>query len=289
MRHTFWVAGDVVWWPRGQDPARGRVAVVTVSYNTRELTAFLLWSLRRIVNWPDLEIVVVDNGSRDGSAELLAEGAQAGVCVVLANDINRHHGPGLNQGISWLASRPGPLPEWIWVLDSDTVAARPDALSTALAVARDRQAALLGEPVYDPWHEVENLGLYSLLVDPAVVWQQRTGPFIDDGNPSFDLLTSAKRLGISMAAFPFADEGHLIHRGRGSLASVYAAGDRSHPDYEWAADHHDPHFGGVPGAAQRYEALLETFRNQTGPLTGTTLAAACRLCVAGSSMGGAHA
>lgn len=276
MRHTFCVADDVVWWPEAQEPARGRVAVVTASYNTRELTAFLLWSLRTIVNWPDLEIVVVDNGSRDGSAELLAEAAQAGVCVLLANDVNRHHGPGLNQAISWLASRPGPLPEWIWVLDSDIVAARPDALSAALAVARDRQAALVGEPQYDPWHQVENFGLYSLLMDPAVVWQQRAGAFIDDGNPSFDLLTSAKRLAIPGAAFPFTAGGHVIHRGRGSLASVYAAGDRSHPDYEWTTDHHDPHFGGVPGADKRYGALLQRFRSQTGPLTGTTLAAACR-------------
>jgi GT2 family glycosyltransferase len=60
------------------------VAVVSVSYNTRELTGFLLWSLRRIVNWPGLEIVIVDNGSRDGSAELLAEAGQAGVCALLA-------------------------------------------------------------------------------------------------------------------------------------------------------------------------------------------------------------
>jgi hypothetical protein len=164
------------------------VAVVTVSYNTRELTALLLWSLRTIVNWPDLEIVVVDNGSADGSAELLARAAQAGICVLLANDLNRQHGPGLNQGISWLGSRRGPLPAWIWILDSDVVAARPDALSAALAVAQARSAALVGEPRWDPWHQVESFGLYSLLMDPAVVWQQQTGPFADDGDPLFDLL-----------------------------------------------------------------------------------------------------
>jgi hypothetical protein len=79
-----------------------------------------------------------------------------------------------------------------------------------------------------------------------------------------------------MAAFPFTAAGHVIHRGRGSLAWVYAIGDRSHPLYEWAAGHHDPHFANVPGADQRHEGLLRAFRNQTGPLTGTTLAAACR-------------
>ena len=190
---------------------------MTVSYDTRELTALLLWSLCTIVNWPDLEIVVVDNDSADGSAELLAEAAQAGICVLLANNVNRRHDPGLNQGISWLAARRGPLPAWIWILDSDVVAARPDALSAALAVARARSAALIGEPRWDPWHQVESFGLYSLLMDPAVVWQRQTGPFAD-GDPLFDLVTSAARLGISMAAFPFTAGGHVIHRGRSSLA-----------------------------------------------------------------------
>lgn len=68
---------------------------VTVSYNTRELTAFLLWSLRTIVSWPELEGVVVDNGSRDGSPQLLGEAERAGVCTLLVNRANRHHGPGL--------------------------------------------------------------------------------------------------------------------------------------------------------------------------------------------------
>jgi len=251
------------------------VTALTVSYNTRELTAFLLWSLRTIVSWPELEIVVVDNGSRDGSAQLLAEAGREGVCTLLANHGNRHHGPGLNQGISYLASRPGPRPEWIWILDSDVVAARPDALSAAVAAARKYSAALLGEPQHDQWHTDGRFGMYSLLMDPAVAWQEQAGPFADGGDPSLGLLVSAARLGIPMAPFPFTAAGHVIHRGRGSLAAVQAAGDRSHPDYEWAADHHAPHFAGVPGADQRYHALLEEFRKQAGRLTGSTLAAAC--------------
>ena len=61
---------DIVRWP--DRPVRpGRVAVITVSFNTRELTALLLWSLRRVLEWESLEAIVVDNGSKDGSAELL--------------------------------------------------------------------------------------------------------------------------------------------------------------------------------------------------------------------------
>jgi hypothetical protein len=63
------MSDGVVRWPDCPGTP-GRVAVVTVSYNTRELTALMLWSLRRILEWESLEIVVVDNGSKDGSAEL---------------------------------------------------------------------------------------------------------------------------------------------------------------------------------------------------------------------------
>jgi glycosyltransferase involved in cell wall biosynthesis len=269
------MVSDVVWWPGAPEASRQRVAVVSVSYNTRELTGFLLWSLRRIVTWPALEIVIVDNGSRDGSAELLAEAGRAGVCALLANDVNRQHGPGLNQGISWLASRPGLLPAWIWILDSDVIAARPDVLSAALAAAQGESASLVGEPQWDPWHQIERFGLYSLLLDPALVWRPGIGPFSDGGDPAFDLLSSAERSRLRPAAFPFTAEGYAIHRGRGSLAAVFEAGDRSHPLYDWAIEHHDPHFGEVPGADQRYKALLRAFRTETGTLTGTSLAAAC--------------
>jgi glycosyltransferase involved in cell wall biosynthesis len=256
------------------------VTVVTVSYNTRELTAFLLWSLRTIVDWPDLEILVVDNGSRDGSAQLLAEAERGGVCTLIANPDNRNHGPGLNQAISRLAEcPPESSPAWIWVLDSDVVVTRPDALRAALAAATaapaSRTAALIGEPQQDRWHQDGRFGLYSLLLNPAVIWQPGIGPFVDGGDPSFDLLTSAARLDVPMAAFPFAADGYLIHRGRGSLASVHASGDREHPLYTWSTDHHVAHFGEVDGAEARYRALLQEFRAATGPLTGASLVAAC--------------
>jgi hypothetical protein len=254
---------EVVWWPDAPEVAAGRVAVVTVSYNTRERTAFLLWSLRTIVRWPELEIVVVDNGSRDGSAQMLAEAERRGLCTLLANPGNRQHGPGLNQGISHLAARPGPHPEWIWVLDSDVVATRPDVLSGAVGAAREHSAALVGEPQHDEWHPDGRFGLYALLIDPAAVWREHVGPFTDGGDPSLELLTSAVREGIPTASFPFTVAGHVIHLGRGSLAAVHEAGERDHPLYAWAETHHAAHYAEVAGAEQRYAALLERFREET--------------------------
>jgi GT2 family glycosyltransferase len=181
----------VVWWPAGPQASRESATALIVSYNTRELTAFLLWSLRTIVSWPELEIVVVDNGTRDGSAQLLAEAERGGVCTLLANHGNRHHGPGLNHGISHLASRPGPRPAWIWTLDSDVVAAQPDALSAAVTVAREHSAALVGEPQHDQWHPDGRFGQYSLLMDPAAI-PSTSGPqaTMNRTSPEFPARTS---------------------------------------------------------------------------------------------------
>ena len=172
----------------------GRVAVVTVSYNTRELTALLLWSLRRILAWESLEIVVVDNGSKDGSAELLGE--------------------------SW----------------------------------------------WDSWNKTDCFLAYSLLIDPVRVWRDGIEPFADGGDPAFDLLQSAKAQGETLSEFPFVRDRYVIHRGRSSLSAVWEAGDTAHPSYDWARDHHSPHFGLIDGAAARHDELMRAFRAEVGPL-----------------------
>jgi glycosyltransferase involved in cell wall biosynthesis len=107
------MSDGVVRWP-DRPVTPGRVAVVTVSYNTRELTALLLWSLRRILDWESLEIVVADNGSKDGSAELLAKIDAAEGRRLIANAGNVMHGPALNQAVSFLASAGSELPRWVW-------------------------------------------------------------------------------------------------------------------------------------------------------------------------------
>ena len=58
-------------------------AIVTVSYNTRELTALLLWSLDRILDGENLRPVVVDNGSIDGSVEMLRRARASGLCELV--------------------------------------------------------------------------------------------------------------------------------------------------------------------------------------------------------------
>jgi glycosyltransferase involved in cell wall biosynthesis len=263
---------ELSWWPSTTE-VRAGVTVLSVSYNTKELTAFLLWSLRRILDWQDLEIMVIDNGSTDGSNELLSYAEAAGICRLISNSANRQHGPALNQGLSWLAAH-GPLSARVWILDSDCTVASSQALRSALDATQS--AAIVGEPQWDPWHRVTSFGLYSLVIDPARVWRPGIGPFADDGDPCFPLLEAARLRGLPTATFPFTAEGHLIHRGRASLAAVLANDERSNPYFDWAVDHHEPHFNLVAGASEHWRSLLDRFHREVPDLSGKAFARSLR-------------
>jgi len=113
------------------------------------------------------------------------------------------HGPALTQAMSFLASRGSELPQWAWVLDSDAVISRPDALEKAVNRAEETNAAIVGESWRDPWHETDRFLAYSLLIDPVRVWRDGVEPFADGGDPAFDLLQPAKAQGETLAEFSF--------------------------------------------------------------------------------------
>ena len=266
-------------WPQHRSLRASGVAVATVNHDTAELVALLVWSLYRVLNTNALsDIVVVDNGSSDGSAELLAGMAEAGLCQLVVNETNRQHGPGVNQALAQLAERAndtGQAPAWVWLLDSDCVLARPDALDSALRRATTAGAAVIGESQWDPWHGVKRFGSHCLLVDPSRTWREPIVVFEAGGDPSFGFLTSCQAAGLALAEFGFLSDGYVIHRGRGTLARLVEAEERSNPLYGWAVEHHEAHFGGVTGAAERYEQLLTRFRDEVPRLDAETLVPAC--------------
>jgi glycosyltransferase involved in cell wall biosynthesis len=274
------VSDDLVRWPRSSRDADAAVTIVTVNYNTREHVALLLWSVDRALRGQKLAIVVVDNGSVDGSQALLERCAEAGLCTLIVNDHNRYHGPALNQALSHLATRARQAPSepvgWVWILDSDCVIVRPDTLSHAAEAASREGAALLGERRWDPWRRCDRLAPYSLFLDVAQVWQPEIAAFEDGGDPTYELERSCIIAKLPVVAFPFASESYVIHRGRSSLSSVRARDERTNHLYDWATTHHEPHFERIAGAAETYARLVDQFTADVPILDADHLVRACQ-------------
>ncbi len=76
----------------------GSVDIVVLNWNGRRDTLACLRSLSK-VDYPTFRIVVVDNGSTDGSAFDI--GAQHPECILIENNENLGYSGGNNVGIEW--------------------------------------------------------------------------------------------------------------------------------------------------------------------------------------------
>jgi hypothetical protein len=277
-------------WPRTPvhiDGSRPRLAIVVVNFNTARLISQLLFSLYRILGRSEFTIVVVvDNGSTDGSRQIFESLAAAQLIQLVANADQQYHGPGLNQGISWLANRqesadPADQIRYVWSLDSDVVVLRRDTARDALGAFEGTGAAAVGQIQDNPVTKraVRNnpsmLSPFSLILDPVQIWQPSIPPFLEDGAPATGMQVAADADGLRLVSFPFVERGYLIHLGRGTLRTIAESRDTTNRYYKWAASHHDPYYMGQEGAPSMYQRFCELFGEEVGDLTPERVTAAC--------------
>jgi glycosyltransferase involved in cell wall biosynthesis len=277
-------------WPRTPDHidgSRPRLGIVVVNFNTARLISQLLFSLYRVLGRSEFTIVVVvDNGSTDGSREILESLAAAQLIQLVANADQQYHGPGLNQGISWLANRqesadPVDQIQYVWSLDSDVVVLRRDTARDALGAFEGTGAAAVGQIQDNPVtkramrNNPSMLSPFSLILDPVQIWQPAIPPFLEDGAPGTGMQVAADADGLRLVSFPFVEHGYLIHLGRGTLRAVAESRDTTNRYYEWAAGHHDPYYMGQAGAPSMYQRFCELFGKEVGDLTAERVTAAC--------------
>jgi GT2 family glycosyltransferase/glycosyltransferase involved in cell wall biosynthesis len=136
-------AAEQTWAHRVHDLMQGidalpepRVSVIVVTYNNLDLTKTCLHSLERYSDYANLEVIVVDNASADGTPEYLAEWAAAGKGRhLILNPDNRGFAAANNQG---LAAANG---DYLVLLNNDTHVT-PGWIATL--VAHLRQSRTLG-------------------------------------------------------------------------------------------------------------------------------------------------
>jgi GT2 family glycosyltransferase len=102
--------------PVATEAAAPRASVVVVTYNNLPFTRMCMASLLTNTDWPSFEIVVVDNGSNEGTPEYLRELEARNTCVrVVLNPENRGFAAANNQGLALAGG------EFLVLLNNDTI------------------------------------------------------------------------------------------------------------------------------------------------------------------------
>ncbi len=98
------------------DAIQPLVSIVIVTFGNRALNALCLASVFGDTDYPDFEVIVVDNGSTDGTVEMLRGlAAREPRLTVIANDDNRGFAAANNQGAAVARGR------YLCFLNNDTV------------------------------------------------------------------------------------------------------------------------------------------------------------------------
>lgn len=119
-----------------------RVAIVIVNWNRLEDTISCIESLFKI-SYPDVELVIVDNGSSDGSGEALKR-KYPGHTVVL-NETNLGFAGGTNIGIRHALERKA---DYVLLLNNDTEV-EPDFLDVLVAAGEaGNEIGIIGGKIY---------------------------------------------------------------------------------------------------------------------------------------------
>ena len=118
------------------------VSISIVNWNTREILRACLRSVYENAGTVDFHIIVVDNASTDGSAEMVRE--YFGRVQLIANPQNRGFAAANNQGIAVAKGR------YVLLLNSDTIVLRA-AIEKAVAFADAHpEVAIVGCRVLNP-------------------------------------------------------------------------------------------------------------------------------------------
>lgn len=148
--------------------ARPLVSVVIPCYNRRDLTQRCLDHLAAARTEVDLEVVAVDNGSSDGTRELLASRAGPRFRAIL-NTVNRNFAGASNQGIRSAKGR------FALLLNNDTEPTDWFLDPLVEVLEREPDVAVAGSKLLYPDGTVQHAGV--------VLWQHNHGELLFFGHP----------------------------------------------------------------------------------------------------------
>jgi GT2 family glycosyltransferase len=152
-----------------------RIAVIVLNYNGRELTLQALESVCAM-NGPGYDVVVVDNGSSDGSCAAIAEAFPQ--VALVRTEVNLGAAGGYNLGMRWAAER---RYDYLLILNND-VECHPELLCELVAVAEaDPTIGAVGPKTYYYWERERIWSAGGLLRFRESVTRERGDGEVDRG------------------------------------------------------------------------------------------------------------
>lgn len=126
------------------------ISVIVVSWNTRELLQRCLQSIRETIPPLSYEVIVVDNDSSDGSADMVAE--QFPEAILIRSDCNLGFSAGNNLGLSRASGR------YVLLLNPDAELFSDSVASLIRFAESHPRAGVVGPSIVNPDGSVQKNG-----------------------------------------------------------------------------------------------------------------------------------
>lgn len=147
-----------------------QVSIVVLNWNGLENTLECIESLSKI-NYPNYEIIVVDNGSSDGSAQTLKDRRYK--ITLLENAENLGFSAGNNVGILYALEHGA---DYIFLINNDTIVDQ-DIVRTLVDVGeKDTRIGMIGPKIYD-FYEPDKIWFAGAFID----WKTGESPHLGKG------------------------------------------------------------------------------------------------------------
>jgi glycosyltransferase involved in cell wall biosynthesis len=181
------------------------ISVVIATYNRASLLQVTLEQLRKQPFAASDEVIVVDNGSTDGTPDVIARAAEKFPAPLLSmREAQQGKGPALNTGIA--AARGSVL-----ALTDDDVLVTDNWLATIRSIFQDSSLALVAgrvDPVWEQappsWLKIEEEGHYTNICSPFAL--QHYGPAQPLGNRTGVGANLAVRTAVIRDVGPFVPQ-----------------------------------------------------------------------------------
>ena len=186
-------------------PLNASVTCIVLNWNGWRDTIACLESLQR-VDYPNLSILVVDNGSTDNSVEMIRKSFEG--VEILENRANLGFAAGNNVGIRLALSRQA---EFVWLLNNDTVVEPGTLEALVICAEADPKIGAVGS-VLRYWHAPEKIQAWGGGI--INLWTGQSNHLEEPGEPeSLSYLTAASLLLRSpvLREVGILDEGYFMY------------------------------------------------------------------------------